>query len=49
MPFAQAQDGVRIDYEIFGAGPLPLVLVHGWGGSASYWREMVTHLDLTLS
>jgi len=46
MPFAQTQDSVRIDYDIFGVGSLPLVLLHGWGGSSSYWREMVNHLDL---
>jgi len=46
MPFAQSQGGVRIDYEIFGTGPLPLLLLHGWGGSASYWREMVQQMEL---
>jgi non-heme chloroperoxidase len=47
MPFTQSDDGVRISYEISGDGSLPLVLLHGWGGSASYWREMVSQLDLT--
>jgi non-heme chloroperoxidase len=46
MPLARADDGVRINYETFGSGPLSLVLLHGWGGSASYWREMVSHLNL---
>jgi len=46
MPFAQSEGGVRIDYEIFGTGPLPLLLLHGWGGSASYWREMVRQMEL---
>ena len=46
MPFAQTEDGVRIQYEIFGTGSLPLVLLHGWGGSSSYWHEMVSHLEL---
>jgi non-heme chloroperoxidase len=46
MPAAHSDDGVRINYETFGSGSLSLVLLHGWGGSASYWREMVSHLDL---
>ena len=46
MPVAHSDDGVRISYESFGNGSLPLVLLHGWGGSASYWREMVSRLDL---
>jgi len=46
MPFAQCQDGVRIDYEIFGTGTLPLLLLHGWGGSGSYWRAMVERMEL---
>jgi non-heme chloroperoxidase len=45
MPFAQTQDGLRICYETHGSGQLPLLLLHGWGGSASYWRELVQHLD----
>jgi len=46
MPVAQSDDGARISYEPSGNGALPLVLLHGWGGSASYWREMASHLDL---
>src|ERR1700676_2332874 len=46
MPEARADDGIRINYETVGSGPFSLVLLHGWGGSASYWREMVSHLNL---
>src|SRR5438309_10609770 len=46
MPFARSDDGTRIHYETAGAGPLALMLLHGWGGSAGYWREMVGRLDL---
>lgn len=46
MPFARSDDGVLINYEVAGAGPLTLMLLHGWGGSAAYWREMVSALDL---
>ena len=47
MPFAQTPDGVRISYETVGGGSLTVVLLHGWGGSACYWREMVSHLNMT--
>ncbi|HET9307275.1 MAG TPA: alpha/beta hydrolase [Candidatus Sulfotelmatobacter sp.] len=46
MPFAQAEDGVRIAYETHGSGNLKIILLHGWGGSASYWRDLVSHLNL---
>ena len=46
MPFTQTTDGVRMEYEVVGAGSLSLVLLHGWGGSATYWREMVRQMDL---
>lgn len=46
MPITKSDDGVRLDYEAFGTGSLPVILLHGWGGSASYWREMVSHVDL---
>lgn len=46
MPFARSDDGALINYEVAGAGPLTLMLLHGWGGSAAYWREMVRALDL---
>jgi non-heme chloroperoxidase len=43
---AQTEDGTRIDFETCGSGPLALLLLHGWGGSASYWRKMVSHLNV---
>ena len=46
MPFAQTDDGVRIAYETHGNGKLKIILLHGWGGSASYWRDLVSHLNL---
>ena len=46
MPFAQTDDGTRIAYETHGSGNLKIILLHGWGGSASYWRELVTHINL---
>jgi non-heme chloroperoxidase len=46
MPFAHTEDGTRIQYETCGSGTLAVVLLHGWGGSASYWREMISYLNL---
>jgi pimeloyl-ACP methyl ester carboxylesterase len=44
--FAQAEDGIRIAYESHGSGSLKVLLLHGWGGSSSYWRDLVSHLNL---
>jgi pimeloyl-ACP methyl ester carboxylesterase len=46
MPFAQTDDRTRIAYEVHGSGSLKMVLLHGWGGSSSYWRDLVSHLNL---
>ena len=46
MPFAQSKDGTRIAYETYGDGRIKLILLHGWGGSSSYWRDLVSHLHL---
>jgi pimeloyl-ACP methyl ester carboxylesterase len=46
MPFAQTDDGTRIAYDTHGSGSLKIILLHGWGGSAWYWRDLVTHLNL---
>jgi pimeloyl-ACP methyl ester carboxylesterase len=46
MPFAHTDDGTRIAYETHGKWPLNIMLLHGWGGSASYWRDLVGHFNL---
>jgi non-heme chloroperoxidase len=46
MPFAQADDGTHIAYESHGIGSLKVFVLHGWGGSASYWRDLMSHLNL---
>jgi pimeloyl-ACP methyl ester carboxylesterase len=46
MPFAKADDGTRIAYESHGTGSLKVLLLHGWGGSSSYWRDLVSHINL---
>ena len=34
-------DGARIHYKSWGKGKDALVLVHGWGGNLSLWRDLV--------
>jgi pimeloyl-ACP methyl ester carboxylesterase len=46
MAFAQTDDGTRISYEIHGSGKIKLILLHGWGGSATYWRDLMNHINL---
>ena len=46
MPFAKADDGVRISYNAKGEGPLTVLFMHGWAGSGSYFDQTLTHLDL---
>jgi pimeloyl-ACP methyl ester carboxylesterase len=46
MSFAHTEDGTRIQYETHGSGRMKVILLHGWGGSSSYWRELVSHLNL---
>ena len=46
MPFAQSHDGIRLAYETHGSGGLKLIFLHGWGGSSSYWRDLVSNLNL---
>lgn len=46
MPFAKTDDGTRIAYESHGSGSLKIVFLHGWGGSLSYWRDLLSYLSL---
>lgn len=39
-----APDGVRIAYETHGRGEVAVVLVHGWSGDRTYWKEQVARL-----
>lgn len=40
-----APDGVPIAYEVHGAGPPALVLVHGWSCDRTYWRGQLEPLS----
>jgi len=44
---ARSADGGSLAYRVHGEGPLTLLFVHGWAGSAGYWDELLPHLDLT--
>jgi 3-oxoadipate enol-lactonase len=47
MPTALTDDGVNIEYQIFGSGPLAVFFQHGWGNAASFWDNLLTeHLNL---
>jgi pimeloyl-ACP methyl ester carboxylesterase len=46
MPrFARSADGVRIAYEVRGAGHPALVLVHGWSCDRGYWLAQLEPLS----
>lgn len=34
-------DGVPIEYKIYGTGPLTLLFLHGWGNAASSWDDLL--------
>ena len=42
---ATSRDGTPISYEVFGAGELTLVFVHGWSCDARYWRAQVPYFS----
>src|SRR5258708_724426 len=48
MPTTLTDDGVSIEYQIFGSGPLTVFFQHGWGGAASLWDDLLTaHVNLS--
>jgi non-heme chloroperoxidase len=45
---ALTDDEVRIEYEVYGSGPLTLFFQHGWGNASDFWDHIFNeHLDLT--
>ena len=36
---AQTDDGVGIEYDVVGTGPLTLFSLHGWGNEAGFWHH----------
>jgi 3-oxoadipate enol-lactonase len=44
----RTDDGVDIEYEVYGSGDTNLLFLHGWGNAASFWTDLLTnHLDLS--
>jgi pimeloyl-ACP methyl ester carboxylesterase len=40
-----SKDGTAISYEVYGAGELTLVFVHGWSCDARYWRAQLPYFS----
>lgn len=44
----RTDDGIDIEYEIYGSGDTNLLFLHGWGNAASFWKDLLTnHVDLS--
>jgi pimeloyl-ACP methyl ester carboxylesterase len=41
MPHFTRSNGVSLHYETSGTGPLDLLFLHGWGGSARFWDPFI--------
>jgi pimeloyl-ACP methyl ester carboxylesterase len=43
----RTDDGIAIEFNTYGSGPLTLLFLHGWGNAASSWDDFITaHLNL---
>lgn len=38
---AISQDGIHVQYRVYGSGEPALVFIHGWSCDSNYWREQV--------
>ena len=38
----RTDDGVMIEYNVYGSGPLTPLFLHGWGNAANSWDELIT-------
>jgi pimeloyl-ACP methyl ester carboxylesterase len=44
----RTDDGVEIEYEVYGNGATNVLFLHGWGNAASFWDDLLTRrLDLS--
>jgi non-heme chloroperoxidase len=45
----RSTDGATIAFETYGEGRQTLLFLHGWGGAGtgSFWKDLLSHLDLT--
>jgi pimeloyl-ACP methyl ester carboxylesterase len=37
----RTDDGVTIEYRVYGSGPLPVLFLHGWGNAANAWDDLI--------
>ena len=42
----RTDDGVTIEYSVYGSGPLTLLFLHGWGNAANSWDDLIMRLNL---
>ena len=41
-------DGIAIEYNVYGSGSLAVLFLHGWGNAANSWDDLITaHVNLT--
>ncbi len=38
----RTDDGVTIEYNVYGSGPLTSLFLHGWGNAADSWDDLIT-------
>src|SRR5258708_3656918 len=38
----RADDGISIEFNSYGSGPLTVLFLHGWGTAASAWDDFIT-------
>jgi alpha-beta hydrolase superfamily lysophospholipase len=41
----RTRDNTPIAFDVFGVGEPTLILVHGWGCDARYWRQQLAHFS----
>jgi pimeloyl-ACP methyl ester carboxylesterase len=39
----RTDDGIAIEFNTYGSGPLTLLFLHGWGNAASSWDDFITN------
>jgi pimeloyl-ACP methyl ester carboxylesterase len=42
MQTVKTDDGVAIEFQVYGNGPLTMLFLHGWGNAASAWDDFIT-------
>jgi pimeloyl-ACP methyl ester carboxylesterase len=38
----RTDDGIAIEFNVYGSGPLALIFLHGWGNAANAWDDFIT-------